>query len=332
MRPQHTRPTLSVGVDMDALRHYLLIHGVSGEGEGADQRGGEGARDEGAMDAAWSVALGRFLELFERLGVRATFYCVAEDLTRSPSCHAALARATAAGHEVGNHSWRHPYALTRLPEPDLRAEVAEGKRLLEEALGVEVAGFRAPGYHTSPLVQRAALDAGHTYESSAFPCAPYYIAKGAVLGLMRLRGRRSQSIMASPRLLLAPRAPYLSSPSRPYARATAEEVAAGGALRHFPISVLCGAPLIGTAFTALGPRLSALLCGAARRVSAHLTLELHAVDLLSLAEDGLSPLLSSQPDLRASLARKRSSFEAALRAAGRGAEVVTLAELARRAP
>jgi len=321
--------TLSVGVDMDALRHYLRIHGQAGAGA-ADESGVEGAVDEGALDAAWAVALDRFLELFGALGLPATFYCVAEDLARSPACRPALARALAAGHEVGNHSWRHPYALTRLPDPALRAEVLEGKRRLEEALSVEVAGFRAPGYHTSPRAQRAALDAGHRYESSAFPCAPYYVAKGLVLALMRLRGRRSESIMASPRLLLAPRAPYLASPADPYARATAAEVAAGGALRHFPISVHAGAPLIGTAFTALGPRLSALLCAAARRRQAHLTLELHAVDLLSLTEDALDPRLAAQPDLRASLSRKRASLEAALSAAAHGAEPLTLTALARR--
>jgi hypothetical protein len=298
-------PKLSVGVDMDALRHYLLIHGQSA--------GAEGERDEGPMDAAWAVALDRFLEIFSSLGVRATFFCVAEDLTRSPTCLSALKRAIAAGHEIGNHTWRHPYALTRLPEEELRAEVFEGKRRLEAALGVEVRGFRAPGYHTSAQVQRAVLESGHAYESSAFPCAPYYLAKGAVLGLMRVRGRRSESIMGSPRLLLAPTEPYIASPRSPYVRA-AEAERAGG-LPHFPISVWWGVPLIGTAFTALGPRLSAWVCGGARRGLSHLTVEFHAVDVLSLGEDGLDPRLGSQVDLGVSLGRKRACVEAALRGA-----------------
>jgi hypothetical protein len=53
---------------------------------------------------------------------------------------------------------------------------------------------------------------------------------------------------------------------------------------------------------------------AAARSGGHLTLEFHAVDLLSLSEDDLDPRLSAQPDLRASLAHKRACFEASLRA------------------
>jgi len=289
--------TFSVGVDMDSLHHYLRIHGLRGE----------------AGPEAWTVALDRFLELFEGLGLKASFYCVAEDLSLSPEALPALLRARAAGHEIANHSWRHPYALTRLPLAELRREVSEGKRLLEEALDVEVLGFRAPGYNTSAAVSEAVFNSGHIYESSAFPCAPYYIAKALVMALMRARGKVSQSILASPRLLCAPRQPYHPDPSQPYRHsvATRERL-------HAPISVYWGAPLIGTALSALGPRLSGWLmrraAQRAQRRGEHLTLEFHAIDLLSLTEDGLDERLSVQPDLRLRLAHKRRCFEQALKA------------------
>jgi len=283
---------------MDSLHHYLKIHAL-GEGGGPE---------------AWTVAMGRFLELFERHGIKATFYCVAEDLERTPESVDWLKRAIKAGHEIGNHSWRHPYALTRLSAQEQELEVREGKERLEGRLACEVLGFRAPGYHTSAVLSQLVKHSGHRYESSAFPCAPYYLAKAMVMGLMRLRGRRSESILGSPRLLCAPRQPYIPHQQRPYQRDKTGDVQG---FIHAPISVWCGLPLIGTAFSFLGPRLSYWVTRSASRRAArkaeHLTLEFHAVDLLSLYEDELDLRLAVQPDLKLGLAQKKRRFESALK-------------------
>lgn len=296
------RGSFSVGVDMDGLHHYLKIHGL-GEGGGPE---------------AWTVAMGRFLELFARHQLKATFYCVAEDLERTPESIPWLQRALEAGHEIGNHSWRHPYALTQLSREEMWAEVSEGKRLLEQALACEVLGFRAPGYHTSATLSQAVQACGHLYESSAFPCAPYYLAKATVIGLMRLSGRRSASILGSPRLLCAPRQPYHPDPEQPYRRVRA---AHRSGFIHAPISVWSGVPLIGTAFSVLGPKLSGWVArraaSRAYRHEEHLTLEFHAIDLLSLYEDQLDLRLRIQPDLKLHLEHKRRCFDTVLSACQR---------------
>lgn len=305
MPPPARERTLSVGVDVDSLCHYYRIHGLD---------------EAAATNAAYTLGVPRFTQLFEALDLPATFYCVAEDLDREDNRERVRALA-AAGYEIGNHTWQHRYDLSRLPAAERRAEVAEGRARLEAAAEAPVVGFRSPGYTTNAALQQDVRDTGHLYDSSAFPCPPYYLAKATVMGLMRLRGRRSRSILDHPRVLLAPGQPYRAALDQPYRAGEA-------GLWQFPISVFAGLPLIGTAFTALGPHLSGALVRAARAASRHLTLEFHALDLLALSEDDLDPALAIQPDLRASLAHKRASFEAALRAAQRGARAVRLCDLA----
>jgi peptidoglycan/xylan/chitin deacetylase (PgdA/CDA1 family) len=294
-----------VGVDVDSLCHYYRIHGLD---------------EAAATNAAYTVGVPRFVALFESLGLAATFYCIAEDLEIKGNSDR-VAELAAAGFEIGNHTWHHRYDLTRIDGRTRHAEVAQGKALLEAAAQAPVVGFRAPGYNTSAALQADVLATGHTYDSSVFPCAPYYLAKAGVMGLMRVRGRTSRSVLGDPRVLLAPRRPYRGAVTDPHRRGDHGAV-------QFPVSVFGGVPLIGTALTAMGPQASAAVVSAARLAHPHLTLEFHAVDLLGLADDDLDPALSIQPDLRVSVARKRSTFEAALKAAARGARSVTLANLA----
>jgi hypothetical protein len=296
--------TASVGVDVDSLRLYYRIHGLD---------------DRSASNAAWRVGVARFEELFAELGIKATFFCVAEDLDL-PGNTDRLRRLVAAGHEIGNHTWRHPYELTRQPPEIRRMEVGQGRFRLEAAAEAPVLGFRSPGYNTDAALQKDVLETGHRYDSSVFPCLPYYAAKAAILGMMRLRGRESRSILGTPKVLMAPRAPYVGDRSDPHVRGQ-------DGLVQFPIAVFAGVPLIGTAFTAIGERASAFVCDLAARTSGHLTIEFHAADLLSLRDDGLDPALAVQPDLRAPVDRKRRIFRAALKAIQQHAQIVRLADL-----
>jgi hypothetical protein len=188
----------------------------------------------------------------------------------------------------------------------MHEEIGEGKRLLEAATGSAVVGFRSPGYNTSVAVSDVVRETGHLYDSSVFPCAPYYLTKAAIMGLMRLRGRRSRSVLGAPRVLAAPREPYVMDENEPHRRGQ-------NGLRQYPVSVVTGAPLIGTAFTAMGGAASAALVHLGCRFRHHLTIEFHAVDLLGLSDDQLDPTLAVQPDLGVAVSRKREIFCRVLR-------------------
>ncbi len=117
---------MSVGVDVDALKYYFQIHGLD---------------VNAANDAAWRTGVPRFLELFDDVGCKATFYCVASDLG-DDIVHHQLKAIVQSGHEVGNHTLDHDYALTRMMPQDIYEQVAESRLRLEEAAQTEVVGFR----------------------------------------------------------------------------------------------------------------------------------------------------------------------------------------------
>jgi hypothetical protein len=268
-------PATLVSVDLDDLACYHAINGLPPPL----------AEIEGVGLERW---LPRFLELFARTGVRATFFVIGRDLARDLAGRGAgaelLRQAVAAGHELGNHSFAHAYDLVRWPAErqyeDLRACDA-----LLRGLGAEVLGFRAPGYtHDAGLLRQVAA-LGYRYDSSCLPSPPYYATKLAVMGAMALKGERSSSLVRGVPSFLGPRLPHWR-----------EDVG----LWELPMSVspVTRVPLIGTTLLAL----PAVVSGPLRRTALglrHFHLELHGIDLADPERDALAPgLCGRQPELK----------------------------------
>ncbi len=299
----------SVSVDLDEIDCYAAIHGLTGLGLNTR--------------AVYERALPRLVALFDELEIRATFFAIGSHL--SPENGALLRALHEAGHEIGNHSLHHHYDLTRRPRAEQRAEIVGGADAIERAVGERPVGFRAPGYTMTSELLREIADSGAAYDSSVFPCPAYYLAKTAVISWMRLRGRRSSSLISDPRgVLLAPADPYRTG--TPFYRP-------GAGLLELPIGVT-GAfsgrlPFIGTNVASAGE--------AGARALAHLmrgrpfvNFEWHGIDLSDAALDGLSPLVRYQPDLRLNHQRKRAALRSAvLTLKGLGYRFVTLREAAR---
>ena len=288
----------AVSVDLDEIPFYRQIHGLDGAGAAADH-------------AVFDVALPRLAELAQALSIPLTLFVIGETVSRRENKDK-LRSMAAAGHEIGNHSLGHRYDLTRLPEDVMKAEVEGAQRAIEEAVGVRPVGFRAPGYTITDALFRLLEEVGFLYDSSVFPCPAYWALKGSAMSLIRLRGRRSHSVLDTPKVLLAPRRPYRIG--HPY------WVRGEGPL-ELPIQVTPGPrlPFFGTAITAAGPRgarwLSRMVVG-----EPLVNIELHGIDVLS-ESDGLAPLAKHQHDLKIPLARKLESLTAVvdtLRAAGYG--------------
>jgi hypothetical protein len=302
---------LALSVDLDEIPCYTAIHGLP-------TPGGDAAR------AIYLHAVPRFEALFAQLGAPATFFAVGHDLSE-PHAREAIARLARGGHEIGNHSFHHRYDLTRRAPDAMREDVARGAAAIEAITGSAPLGFRAPGYTVTDALLAEVAAAGALYDSSVFPCPPYYAAKALAIGAIALRGRKSRSILDDPRVLAAPADPY---------RIGAHYRERGAGLLELPIGVtsdLSGRlPFIGTTLSMLGPRMARTL---ARRIVGRplVNLELHGIDLSDAQADGLAFLAPHQSDLRLSLERKRDALMAVvseLRDAGY--ELVTLAQAAQR--
>lgn len=296
----------SISVDLDEIRHYAEIHAI----------------DASYLPARpiYARALPRFLELFERHGVRATFFVIGADLDDEAN-RALILEAHQRGHEIANHSESHLYDLTRRDRLTIEREIDAAAARIEALVGRAPLGFRAPGYTITETVLRILESRGYLYDSSVFPSLPYYAAKAAAMAAIRMRGGVSKSVLDHPRILRAPRNPY---------RIGARYTAPGHGLLELPIATsrLIRAPIIGTSLMLSPPPLAAALTRSAMG-GPHLNLEFHGIDLADRDRDGLSALSAHQPDLRIDLGAKIARFEAViLECRRKGYELVRLDEAA----
>ncbi|MEU6393359.1 polysaccharide deacetylase family protein [Streptomyces sp. NPDC046939] len=76
--------------------------------------------------------------------------------------------AAAAGMEIGSHGLMH-VDLTRVGEPELRAEIAGSKARVEELTGRQAQGFCYPYGHVDERTVRAVREAGYRYGCAISP-------------------------------------------------------------------------------------------------------------------------------------------------------------------
>ena len=110
----------------------------------------------------------KLLQLFAEYDYKATFFVLGWVAQRYPELVLDIGRG---GHEVASHGWSHQLIYNQTPQV-FQSETERSKKLLEDILGNEVAGYRAASYSITPK-SRWALDIlvelGFQYDSSLFP-------------------------------------------------------------------------------------------------------------------------------------------------------------------
>ena len=110
----------------------------------------------------------RLLRLLEERRVRATFFTLGWIAERHPTV---VRRIVDGGHELASHGYAHLRA-TEQTESAFLADIVRAKRILEDASGTAVKGYRAPSFSVSAgnawafkCIERA----GYVYSSSVYP-------------------------------------------------------------------------------------------------------------------------------------------------------------------
>lgn len=147
------RPLCSLSLDLDDLWTYLKTHGDAGWE---------------AYPSYLGVAVPRVLRLLAERNLRITWFVVGRDAA-DPRHRDVLRSVTAAGHEVGNHSFHHEPWLHLYTEAEIEAELAAAETAIEGATGVRPDGFRGPGYSFSPALLEVLARRGYRYDGSTFP-------------------------------------------------------------------------------------------------------------------------------------------------------------------
>ena len=122
----------------------------------------------GSIPSSVSENTGRILDLLNRKGISATFFCLGwiaehhKDLIR---------QIHESGHEIACHGYAHR-AIYRQSRQEFREDVTRAKGILEDIIGDKILGYRAPTYSITGKTLWA-LDIleelGFRYDSSIFP-------------------------------------------------------------------------------------------------------------------------------------------------------------------
>jgi peptidoglycan/xylan/chitin deacetylase (PgdA/CDA1 family) len=158
----------SVSLDLDNKWAYIKTHG----------------------DAGWEsfpsfldTLVPRVLDFFKVRNLTITAFIVGQDAALKKN-HDLLRSIAAAGHEIGNHSFRHEPWLHLYSEKQIEAELAMAEENIERATGQTPIGFRAPGHSVSRATLLVLKRRGYLYDASTLPnyLAPlarmYYFMNG----------------------------------------------------------------------------------------------------------------------------------------------------------
>ena len=148
------KPTASISLDLDNRWSYMKTHG----------------------DAGWesyptylSTVVPRMLALFEETRTTATVFIVGQDAALADKNGEHLATITAAGHEVGNHSFAHDPWVHLFDQGRLVDEIVRTEEEILAVTGVRPTGFRGPGYSLSTALVQLLADRGYSYDASTLP-------------------------------------------------------------------------------------------------------------------------------------------------------------------
>ena len=148
-----SRPLLSLGLDLDNLWAYMKIHG----------------------DAGWDrfpsyldILCPALLDVLRQHRLRMTVFIVGQDAALEKN-GASLASLSAAGHEIGNHSFRHEPWFHLYSKAEIETEIRTAEEAIEKATGRRPVGFRGPGFSLSPDTLRVLVNRGYRYDCSTLP-------------------------------------------------------------------------------------------------------------------------------------------------------------------
>ena len=109
----------------------------------------------------------KILDLLDEAGVKTTFFVLGWIAEKHPSLVKEIDKR---GHEIACHGYRH-IELNKSDEIAVRNDITRGKDILEQTIGKEVIGYRAPGFSTSKYLDLINMlsELGFRYDASVFP-------------------------------------------------------------------------------------------------------------------------------------------------------------------
>ena len=108
------------------------------------------------------------LDMFAKADVKATFFALGWVAQRHGPL---MRRIVEAGHELASHGWDHERVF-RMDRASFTADLERSRKVLEDASGVQITGYRAPSFSIdsrTPWAYMALAEQGYAYSSSVAP-------------------------------------------------------------------------------------------------------------------------------------------------------------------
>ena len=108
------------------------------------------------------------LDMFAAADVKATFFTLGWVALRHGGL---MRRIVEAGHELASHGWDHERVF-RLDRASFTADLERSRKVLEDAAGVQITGYRAPSFsidQRTPWAYMVLAEQGFVYSSSVAP-------------------------------------------------------------------------------------------------------------------------------------------------------------------
>ncbi|MEI6209123.1 MAG: polysaccharide deacetylase family protein [Desulfuromonadales bacterium] len=122
----------------------------------------------------------RLLDLFDELGIRATFFMLGSVAVAEPGLAVSIVKR---GHEIASHGYSHQLVYCLKPE-QFRDEVVRTSDLIASQTGKAPVGFRAPQWSLgkrTPWAFEILAREGYRYDSSCSPLAFVGDANGSTV-------------------------------------------------------------------------------------------------------------------------------------------------------
>ncbi|MDA3734172.1 polysaccharide deacetylase family protein [Niameybacter massiliensis] len=110
------------------------------------------------FDCAWGADdIDDILATLNQEGVKATFFMVGDWMRSNPE---AVKKIAESGHDVANHSDRHPH-VTNMSKEDIKKDIRFAHNMIKELTGQDCILYRAPYGEYNDTVVEAATECGY---------------------------------------------------------------------------------------------------------------------------------------------------------------------------
>jgi len=273
---------------MDPIDHYLEARSYS-------------PLETTNLNAVYEDALPRFLDVFDRFNVRATFFVVAKD-AHYQSNKVRLREIVQRGHEIANHTCHHYQYFVDLPYKDQRSEIQEADKILSDVVGDKIYGFRAPGWGVTSETLDILESLEYHYDSSVFPSS--LISLISYVNWLMNKGRLKRSMGNSFNIGMAPKVAYHPARQQFWKKGNRD-------ILELPPTVLpfIQFPFLGTVLYLFGASLFRLSAKYISCFARPLLYELHGLELVDYYTSINDPRLKAKPGLLKTIDQKERLYQ-----------------------